>query len=65
VARLARRSTPARKTSARGAAHLMERLLERVLFEAPDMRRAGVVDKSYVKALKDISGNEDLSRYIL
>ena len=46
---------------------LMERLLEEVLFEAPDMTgRRVVVDKSYVEGrLKDISGNEDLSRYIL
>jgi ATP-dependent HslUV protease ATP-binding subunit HslU len=46
---------------------LMERLLEEVLFEAPDMAgRRVVVDKSYVEGrLKDISGNEDLSRYIL
>jgi ATP-dependent HslUV protease ATP-binding subunit HslU len=46
---------------------LMERLLEEVLFEAPDMAgRRVVVDKSYVEGrLKGIIGNEDLSRYIL
>jgi ATP-dependent HslUV protease ATP-binding subunit HslU len=46
---------------------LMERLLEEILFEAPDMGgRRVVVDKSYVEdRLKGIIGNEDLSRYIL
>jgi ATP-dependent HslUV protease ATP-binding subunit HslU len=46
---------------------LMERLLEEVLFEAPDMAgRRVVVDKAYVEGrLKGIIGNEDLSRYIL
>jgi ATP-dependent HslUV protease ATP-binding subunit HslU len=46
---------------------LMERLLEEVLFEAPDMTgRRVVVDKAYVEGrLKGIIGNEDLSRYIL
>jgi ATP-dependent HslUV protease ATP-binding subunit HslU len=46
---------------------LMERLLEEVLFEAPDMAgQRVVVDKSYVEGrLKGIIGNEDLSRYIL
>jgi ATP-dependent HslUV protease ATP-binding subunit HslU len=46
---------------------LMERLLEEILFEAPDMAgRRVVVDKSYVEdRLKGIIGNEDLSRYIL
>jgi len=46
---------------------LMERLLEDILFDAPD--RAGervVIDRAYVEGrLKDISSNEDLSRYIL
>jgi ATP-dependent HslUV protease ATP-binding subunit HslU len=46
---------------------LMERLLEEVLFEAPDMGgQRIVVDKPYVEGrLKDIIANEDLSRYIL
>jgi ATP-dependent HslUV protease ATP-binding subunit HslU len=46
---------------------LMERLLEEVLFEAPDTtEKRVVVDPAYVEArLKGIIGNEDLSRYIL
>jgi ATP-dependent HslUV protease ATP-binding subunit HslU len=46
---------------------LMERLLEEVLFEAPDMgRRRVVVDRQYVvRRLKGIIDDEDLSRYIL
>jgi ATP-dependent HslUV protease ATP-binding subunit HslU len=46
---------------------LMERLLEDILFDAPDMKtKRIVIDKSYVATrLKDIKDNEDLSRYIL
>jgi ATP-dependent HslUV protease ATP-binding subunit HslU len=46
---------------------LMERLLEQVLFEAPDTaEKRVVVDKSFVEArLEGIISNEDLSRYIL
>ncbi|UCH21979.1 MAG: ATP-dependent protease ATPase subunit HslU [Deltaproteobacteria bacterium] len=46
---------------------IMERLLEDVLFEAPDAKEKKVViDKAYVeKKLKDIKEDEDLSRYIL
>ena len=46
---------------------LMERLLEDILFDAPDMKtKRIVIDKSYVAIrLKDIKDNEDLSRYIL
>jgi ATP-dependent HslUV protease ATP-binding subunit HslU len=46
---------------------LMERLLEDILFDAPDMAgRRVVIDKVYVESrLKDISSDEDLSRYIL
>jgi ATP-dependent HslUV protease ATP-binding subunit HslU len=46
---------------------LMERLLEDILFDAPDMAgRRVVIDKVYVeRRLKDISSDEDLSRYIL
>ena len=46
---------------------LMERLLEDILFDAPDMKPERIViDKAYVEArLKDIKDNEDLSRYIL
>jgi ATP-dependent HslUV protease ATP-binding subunit HslU len=46
---------------------LMERLLEDILFDAPDMGGQRVaIDKVYVeRRLKDISSDEDLSRYIL
>jgi ATP-dependent HslUV protease ATP-binding subunit HslU len=46
---------------------IMERLLEEILFAAPDApEKRLVVDPSYVEArLKGIIGNEDLSRYIL
>jgi len=46
---------------------LMERLLEDILFDAPDMPETRIViDKKYVEdKLKDIKDDEDLSRYIL
>ncbi len=46
---------------------LMERLLEDILFDAPDMKeRKVVIDGKYVtEKVKDIKDNEDLSRYIL
>ena len=46
---------------------LMERLLEDILFDAPDMKtKRIVIDKTCVEArLKDIMDDEDLSRYIL
>jgi ATP-dependent HslUV protease ATP-binding subunit HslU len=46
---------------------LMERLLEEVLFAAPDAaEKRLVVDQAYVETrLQGIIGNEDLSRYIL
>jgi ATP-dependent HslUV protease ATP-binding subunit HslU len=46
---------------------IMERLLEEILFAAPDApEKRLVVDPSYVEArLRGIIGNEDLSRYIL
>lgn len=46
---------------------VMEKLLEDISFNAPEMRGATVtVDASYVKEkLSDIAENEDLSRYIL
>ncbi len=46
---------------------LMEKLLEDVLFDAPDMDTDSVeIDVDYVNGkLKDIMENEDLSRYIL
>ena len=46
---------------------LMERLLEDVLFDAPDMgEQRMTIDKTYVEdKLKEIMDDEDLSRYIL
>ena len=46
---------------------IMERLLEDILFEAPDSsQKKELIDKDYVKKkLKDIKEDEDLSRYIL
>jgi len=46
---------------------LMERLLEDILFDAPDMEEKQIViDEAYVdNKLGDINDNEDLSRYIL
>jgi ATP-dependent HslUV protease ATP-binding subunit HslU len=46
---------------------LMERLLEDVLFNAPDMKEKQIfIDKKYVTdKLEDIKNDEDLSRYIL
>jgi ATP-dependent HslUV protease ATP-binding subunit HslU len=46
---------------------LMERLLEDILFDAPDMpEKRIIIDKAYVEdKLKDIKDDEDLSRYIL
>jgi ATP-dependent HslUV protease ATP-binding subunit HslU len=46
---------------------VLERLLEAVSFQAPDVRgREVVIDRAYVEArLEGIAGNEDLSRYIL
>jgi ATP-dependent HslUV protease ATP-binding subunit HslU len=46
---------------------LMERLLEDILFDAPDMQERRIfIDKKYVEdKLKDIKDDEDLSRYIL
>ena len=46
---------------------IMERLLEELSFEAPDMKMCQVeVDAAYVtERLQDVAGDEDLSRYIL
>jgi ATP-dependent HslUV protease ATP-binding subunit HslU len=46
---------------------LMERLLEDILFDAPDVKdKRQVIDKNYVvEKLKDIVDDEDLTRYIL
>jgi ATP-dependent HslUV protease ATP-binding subunit HslU len=58
------------KTENIGARRLhtvMEKMLEDASFDAPDMKDKTLnVDKSYVEEkLKDISGDVDLSRYIL
>lgn len=45
---------------------IMERLLEDVLFDAPDTEKRVTVDAAYVNTkLEDIKSDEDLSRYIL
>jgi ATP-dependent HslUV protease ATP-binding subunit HslU len=46
---------------------IMEKLLEEISFEAPDMKRKAIkIDNAYVsKQLADIVKNQDLSRYIL
>ncbi|MBR1859678.1 MAG: HslU--HslV peptidase ATPase subunit, partial [Selenomonadaceae bacterium] len=49
---------------------LLEKLLEEISFEAPEMAKAGntdvVIDAEYVdKRLKDIAKNHDLSQFIL
>jgi ATP-dependent HslUV protease ATP-binding subunit HslU len=45
----------------------MEKLLDEVSFDAPDLRdTAVVIDEAYVdRMLADIVRNEDLSRYVL
>ena len=45
----------------------MEKLLDEVSFDAPELDRQGVtIDDAYVdRMLADIVRNEDLSRYIL
>jgi ATP-dependent HslUV protease ATP-binding subunit HslU len=52
---------------ARRLATVMERLLDQVSFDAPDLaEKRVVIDEPYVqRMLADIVGNEDLSRYIL
>jgi ATP-dependent HslUV protease ATP-binding subunit HslU len=52
---------------ARRLSTIMERLLDEVSFEAPDMAGVQVkVDGAYVRrALSDIVQNQDLSRYVL
>jgi ATP-dependent HslUV protease ATP-binding subunit HslU len=68
IARLAEEvNTRTENIGARRLHTLMERLLEEVLFEAPDMSDPRVVvDRDYVtRRLKDIIRDEDLSRYIL
>jgi len=68
IARLAEEvNTRTENIGARRLHTLMERLLEEVLFDAPDLvEQQVVVDPRYVEAkLKDIISSEDLSRFIL
>ncbi len=60
-------NTQTENIGARRLHTLMERLLEDILFDAPDMdAKKVVIDKQYVEdKLKDIKDDEDLSRYIL
>ena len=46
---------------------ILEKVLEEILFEAPDLpEKHQVIDAAYIsKMLADIVKNEDLSRYIL
>jgi ATP-dependent HslUV protease ATP-binding subunit HslU len=68
IARLAEEvNTRTENIGARRLHTLMERLLEEVLFDAPDLpEQQVVVDPHYVESrLKDIINSEDLSRFIL
>ncbi len=60
-------NTGTENIGARRLATLMERLLDEVSFEAPDMAGVSVdVDREYVKkALSDLVEDRDLSRYVL
>jgi ATP-dependent HslUV protease ATP-binding subunit HslU len=57
----------AENIGARRLQTVMEKLLDEVSFEAPDMREKSVtIDEAYVdRMLADIVRNEDLSRYVL
>jgi len=68
VARLAVKvNSQTENIGARRLATLMERLLEEVSFEAPDMEGIALeVDAAYVtRALADVVEDRDLSRYVL
>ncbi|HSN86890.1 MAG TPA: HslU--HslV peptidase ATPase subunit, partial [Thermoanaerobaculia bacterium] len=71
VAEIARLAVEVNSTTenigARRLSTLMERLLDEVSFEAPDMAGVSVrVDAEYVlRALSDTVKNQDLSRYVL
>ncbi|MFQ5355781.1 MAG: ATP-dependent protease ATPase subunit HslU [Mariprofundaceae bacterium] len=68
LARLAARvNEQTENIGARRLHTLLERVLEQISFEAPDQKKKTLlVNAAYVrKQLKDISDNEDLSRYIL
>jgi ATP-dependent HslUV protease ATP-binding subunit HslU len=57
----------AENIGARRLQTVMEKLLDEISFEAPDMREKSVtIDEAYVdRMLADIVRNEDLSRYVL
>ena len=68
IARIAEEvNTRTENIGARRLHTVMERLLEDILFDAPDVEsKRMVIDKDYVESkLKDIKDDEDLSRYIL
>ncbi len=68
IARIAEQvNETAENIGARRLHTIMEKLLEEISFDAPDMRGANVViDANYVRdKLSDIVKDEDLSRYIL
>src|SRR5262249_15626233 len=63
----ARRNESSESSGARRLHTIMEKLLEEVSFEGPDLKRKTVkVDANYVrKQLAEIVKDQDLSRYIL
>ncbi len=71
IAELARLAAEVNRTTenigARRLATLLERLLEEISFEAPDMGGVDlVVDAAFVdRVLADVVENQDLSRYVL
>ena len=68
IARIAEEvNTRTENIGARRLHTIMERLLEDILFDAPDLKQKHmVIDKDDVEAkLKEIKDDEDLSRYIL
>ncbi len=68
IARLARQVNESTEDiGARRLATVVEKLLEEVAFDAPDVARGEVlIDEEYVRSrLNDLVQNEDLSRYIL
>jgi ATP-dependent HslUV protease ATP-binding subunit HslU len=71
VAELARIAVEVNRTSenigARRLATVLERLLEEISFEAPDMAGVAIdIDAAFVRrTLSDIVQNQDLSRYVL
>ncbi|MCB1008726.1 MAG: HslU--HslV peptidase ATPase subunit, partial [Acidobacteria bacterium] len=71
IVELARLAAEVNRTTenigARRLATLLERLLEQVSYEAPDMEGIDlVVDAPFVaRALADVVENQDLSRYVL